>query len=128
MAENLQKLLEEFLEEAGDKVIGTGIVDSDGKCEAYAIHGTFDKDYNVQRTASTFAMIVNVLNKTLGGIYMKEDEVEEILVTSKSGFFFLEVLESERWFQGVTANKDSDIDKIWQLMKKYKPLFQDQLK
>jgi len=128
MLENLQKVLENFLEEAGGEAIGTGIVDFDGKTEAYATHGTFDKDYNVQRSASTFAMIVNVLNKTLGGIYMKDDEVDEILVTSKNGLFLLGVIKTEKCFQGVTVTRGGDIEKIRELIKKYKPLFLDQVK
>ncbi|MCP4681985.1 MAG: hypothetical protein GY864_06615 [Desulfobacterales bacterium] len=127
MSENLQKLLGDFLKETGLKSVATGIIDFDGKELAYAIHGTFDKDFNSQRAASVFAMVVNFLNKTLVGIYSGSDEVDEILVTSKGGYFILGVIESEKCFQGVAISKNEDIEKIRGLMKKYRPLFADQL-
>ena len=80
MSENLQNLLGEFVKEAGLDSVASAIVDLDGKELAYIIHGTFDKEFNSQRAASVFAMVVNFLNKTLGGIHFEEDEVEEIVV------------------------------------------------
>lgn len=127
MSENLQKLLKEFLKETGLESIATGIVDFDGKELAYAIHGTFDKDFKSQRAASIFSMVINFLNKTLGEVHFEGDEVEEILVTSNNGYFILGVIETDRCFQGVAINKDEDINKIRQLIKKYKPLFLNQL-
>ena len=127
MSENLQKLLEDFLKEAELESVATGIIDFDGKELAYAIHGTFGKDFNSQRAASVFAMVVNFLNKTLVGIYSGSDEVDEILVTSKGGYFILGVIESEKCFQGVAISKKEDIEKIRVLIQKYRPLFAAQL-
>ena len=123
MSENLQELLEEFVKDAGLESIATAIVDFFGKELAYSIHGTFGKDFNPEHAASVFVMVVNFLNKTLGDIHFKDDEVEEILVTSKNGYFFLEVIEAEKCFQGVAVTKKEDINKIRQLVKKYKPQF-----
>ena len=123
MSENLQKLLENFIKEASLESVATAIVDFDGKELSFAIHGTFDREFNSQRAASVFAMVVNFLNKTLGGIHFAEDEVEEILVTSKHGYFLLEIIKAEKCFQGVAISKEEDINKIRTLIKKYKPLF-----
>ena len=125
MTKNLQKLLEEFLNETGLASIGTGIVDFDGRALAYAIHGTFDKNFKNQRAASIFSMVVNFLNKTLGEVHFKGDEVEEIVVTSNNGYFILGVIETDKFFQGVSIDKEEDVNKVRQLMKKYKPLLLD---
>ncbi len=127
MVDKLQSVLKDFLKEADLDSIATGIIDFDGKELAYVIHGTFDQDFNSQRAASVFAMVVNFLNKTIGGIYSKSDEVDEILVTSQGGYFILGVIETEKCFQGVAIRKIDDIDKIRGLIKKYKPLFAEQL-
>ena len=123
MSENLQNLLGEFVKEAGLNSVASAIVDFDGKELAYIIHGTFDKEFNSQRAASVFAMVVNFLNKTLGGIHFEEDEVEEIVVTSKNGYFLLRVIKTENCFLGVAVAKEEDIGKIRKLLKKYEPLF-----
>ena len=123
MSENLQNLLGEFVKEAGLDSVASAIVDLDGKELAYIIHGTFDKEFNSQRAASVFAMVVNFLNKTLGGIHFEEDEVEEIVVTSKNGYFILRVIETEKCFMGVAVAKEQDVGKIRKLIKKYEPLF-----
>lgn len=128
MSENLQKLLEEFVKEAGLDSIATGIIDFDGTELAYLIRGTFDKDFKPQQAASLFAMAINFLNKTLGGIFFgDEDDVKEILITSQNGYFLLEVIETEKCFHGVALTMDEDINKIQQLAKKYKPLFVENL-
>ncbi len=127
MSENLQKLLGEFLKETELTSIATGLIDFDGAELAYTIHGTFDKEFKSQRAASVFSMVVNFLNKTLAGIHSEGDEVEEILVESHFGHFILGIIETEKCFHGVAIGKDEDIDKIRQLMRKYKPLFLDQL-
>ena len=123
MSENLQDLLEDFIKEANLESVATAIVDLDGKELAFAIHGTFNSEFNSQRAASLFAMVVNFLNKTLGGIHFAEDEVEEIMVTSNHGYFLLEIIKHEKCFQGVAISKEEDITKIRTLIKKYKPLF-----
>ena len=127
MSENLQNLLGEFVKEAGLDSVASAIVDLDGKELAYIIHGTFDKEFNSQRAASVFAMVVNFLNKTLGGIHFEEDEVEEIVVTSKNGYFILRVIETEKCFMGVAVAKEQDVGKIRKLIKKYEPLFLENL-
>ena len=127
MSENLQNLLGEFVKEAGLDSVASAIVDLDGKELAYKIHGTFDKEFNSQRAASVFAMVVNFLNKTLGGIHFEEDEVEEIVVTSKNGYFILRVIETEKCFMGVAVAKEEDVGKIRKLIKKYEPLFVESL-
>jgi len=127
MSENLQNLLGEFVKEAGLDSVASAIVDLDGKELAYKIHGTFDKEFNSQRAASVFAMVVNFLNKTLGGIHFEEDEVEEIVVTSKNGYFILRVIETEKCFMGVAVAKEEDVGKIRKLIKKYEPLFLENL-
>ncbi|SPD76118.1 hypothetical protein PITCH_A840004 [uncultured Desulfobacterium sp.] len=123
MSEKLQNLLEDFIKEAKLESVAAGIVDFDGKELAYAIHGTFDREFNSQRAASVFAMVVNFMNKTLGGIHFEEDEVEEVLVTSRHGYFLLEVIKTEKCFQGVAISKEEDFNRIRDLMKKYKPMF-----
>lgn len=127
MSDNLQNLLGEFVKEAGLDSVASAIVDLDGKELAYIIHGTFDKEFNSQRAASVFAMVVNFLNKTLGGIHFEEDEVEEIVVTSKNGYFVLRVIETEKCFMGVAVAKEEDVGKIRKLIKKYEPLFVENL-
>ena len=127
MSESLQNLLGEFVKEAGLDSVASAIVDFDGKELAYIIHGTFDKEFNSQRAASVFAMVVNFLNKTLGGIHFEEDEVEEIVVTSKNGYFVLRVIETEKCFMGVAVAKEEDVGKIRKLIKKYEPLFLESL-
>ncbi|MBW1829309.1 MAG: hypothetical protein JRI74_07800 [Deltaproteobacteria bacterium] len=127
MSENLQNLLGEFVKEAGLDSVASAIVDLDGKELAYKIHGTFDKEFNSQRAASVFAMVVNFLNKTLGGIHFEEDEVEEIVVTSKNGYYILRVIETEKCFMGVAVAKEEDVGKIRKLIKKYEPLFLENL-
>lgn len=127
MSDNLQNLLGEFVKEAGLDSVASAIVDLDGKELAYIIHGTFDKEFNSQRAASVFAMVVNFLNKTLGGIHFEEDEVEEIVVTSKNGYFVLRVIETEKCFMGVAVAKEEDVGKIRKLIKKYEPLFVESL-
>jgi predicted regulator of Ras-like GTPase activity (Roadblock/LC7/MglB family) len=127
MSENLQNVLGEFVKEAGLDSVASAIVDLDGKEKAYKIHGTFDKEFNSQRAASVFAMVVNFLNKTLGGIHFEEDEVKEIVVTSKNGYFILQVIETEKCFLGVAVAKEEDIGKIRKLIKKYEPLFVESL-
>jgi len=127
MSENLQNLLGEFVKDAGLDSVASAIVDLDGKELAYKIHGTFDKEFNSQRAASVFAMVVNFLNKTLGGIHFEEDEVEEIVVTSKNGYFILRVIETEKCFMGVAVAKEEDVGKIRKLIKKYEPLFLENL-
>jgi predicted regulator of Ras-like GTPase activity (Roadblock/LC7/MglB family) len=127
MSENLQNLLGEFIKETGLDSVASAIVDFDGKELAYIIHGTFDKEFNSQRAASVFAMVVNFLNKTLGGIHFEEDEVKEIAVTSKNGYFLLQVIETENCFLGVAVSKEEDIGKIRKLIKKYEPLFLENL-
>ena len=127
MSENLQNLLGEFVKEAGLDSVASAIVDLDGKELAYIIHGTFDKEFNSQRAASVFAMVVNFLNKTLGGIHFEEDEVEGIVITSKNGYFVLRVIETEKCFMGVAVAKEEDVGKIRKLIKKYEPLFLENL-
>lgn len=127
MSENLQKLLGDFVKEADLESVATALVDFDGKELAYLIHGTFDKDFNSQRAASVFAMVVNFLDKTLGGIHFEEDEVEDIVVTSKNGYFLLKVIKAEKCFLGVAVSKDKDISKIHDLVEKYGPMFSEQL-
>ncbi len=107
--------------------VATALVDFDGKELAYLIHGTFDKDFNSQRAASVFSMVVNFLDKTLGGIHFEEDEVEDIVVTSKNGYFLLKVIKAEECFLGVAVAKDEDISKIRNLVEKYGPMFLEQL-
>lgn len=123
MTENLQNLLEEFVKEAGLDSVASAMVDFDGKELAYVIHGTFDKEFNSQRAASVFAMVVNFLNKTLGGIHFEEDEVEDIVVTSKNGYFILRVIETEKCFMGIAVAKEEDVGSILKLIEKYEPLF-----
>ena len=123
MTENLQNLLEQFVKEAGLDSVASAMVDFDGKELAYVIHGTFDKEFNSQRAASVFAMVVNFLNKTLGGIHFEEDEVEDIVVTSKNGYFILRVIETEKCFMGVAVAKEEDVGSILKLIEKYEPLF-----
>ena len=127
MSDNLQNLLGEFVKEAGFDSVACAIVDFDGKQLAYIIHGTFDKEFNSQRAASVFTMVVNFLNQTLGGIHFEEDEVEEIVVTSKNGYFILRVIETEKCFMGVAVAKEEDVGKIRKLIKKYEPLFLENL-
>jgi hypothetical protein len=101
----------------------------DGRELAYTIHGTFDGKFKSQRAASAFAMVVNFLDKTLGGIriHSGEDSVEEIAVTSKSGYFLLQVVVAEKCFLGVAVPKEEDITRIRQLLTKYTPLFLEHL-
>ena len=127
MTDNLQNLLGEFVKEAGLDSIASAIVDFDGKELAYIIHGTFDKEFNSQRAASLFAMVVNFLNKTLGGIHFEDDEVEEIVITSKNGYFVLRVIETEKCFMGVAVEKEEDVNKILQLINRYEPRFLESL-
>ena len=127
MSENLKKLLGDFVKEADLESVAMALVDFDGKELAYLIHGTFDEDFNSQRAASVFAMVVNFLNKTLGGIHFAEDEVEDIVVTSKNGYFFLKVIRTEKCFLGVAVAKDEDISEIRNLIEKYGPMFSEQL-
>jgi predicted regulator of Ras-like GTPase activity (Roadblock/LC7/MglB family) len=127
MSDNLQSLPEDFIKEAKLESVATAIVDLDGKELAYAIHGTFDSEFNSQRAASLFSMVVNFLNKTLGGIHFAEDEVEEIMVTSNHGHFLLEIIKHEKCFLGVAISKEEDSNRIRTLIKKYKPLFLAQL-
>jgi predicted regulator of Ras-like GTPase activity (Roadblock/LC7/MglB family) len=123
MTENFQNLLGEFVKEAKLDSVASAIVDFDGKELAYVIHGTFDKEFNSQRAASVFAMVVNFLNKTLGGIHFEEDEVEDIVITSKNGYFILRVIETEKCFMGVAVGKEEDVGSILKLIEKYEPLF-----
>jgi len=123
MSENLQKVLEEFLKETGLESIATGIVDCDGRVLAYEIRGAFDKDFKSQRAASIFSMVVNFLNKTLGEVYFKDDEVEEMQVTLNNGYFLMGVIETDNCWHGVVVNRDEDINKIRQLIRKYKYVF-----
>ncbi len=127
MSENLKKLLGEFVKEADLESVAIALVDFDGKELAYLIHGTFDKDFNSQRAASVFAMVVNFLDKTLGGIHFEEDEVEDIVVTSKNGYFLLKVIKPEVCFLGVAVAKDEDVSKIRNLIDKYGPKMLEQL-
>ncbi len=123
MSQNLQKIIDEFINDTGLESLATAIVDFDGKELAYGIHGTFDKEFNSWHAASVFAMVVNFLDKTLGGIHFEEDEVEEILVTSKNGYFLLQVLKHEECFLGVAVSKEEDIKNMSELIAKYRPRF-----
>ena len=123
MTDNFQDTLEEFVKEAGLDSIVSAIVDFDGKELAYVAQGTFDKKFNRQRAASVFTMVVNLLNQTLSEIHFEEDEVEEIVVTSKKGYFILRVIETEKRFMGVAVVKEEDVEKILQLINRYEPLF-----
>ena len=127
MSENLKKLLGDFVKEADLKSVAIALVDFDGKELTPLILSSFDEDFNSQRAASVFAMVVNFLDKTLGGIHFEEDEVEDIVVTSKNGYFFLKVIKSEECFLGVAVGKDEDISKIRNLIEKYRPMVLEQL-
>ena len=127
MSDDLQRLLGDFVKESKLESVAIALVDFDGTELAYIIHGTFDKDFKSQRAASVFAMVVNFLNKTLGGIHFAEDEVDDILVTSKNGYFLLQVIETEKCFLGVAITKDEDVPTIRKLVTKYQPLFLENL-
>lgn len=127
MTNNFQDTLGEFVKEAGLDSIVSGIVNFDGKELAYLAQGTFDKKFNRQSAASVFTLVVNLLNQTLGEIHFKEDQVEEIVVTSKKGYFILRVIEPGKCFMGVAVVKEEDVEKILQLINRYQPLFLENL-
>lgn len=127
MTDNFQDTLGKFVKEAGLDSIASAIVDFDGKELAYVAQGTFDKKFNRQSAASVFTMVVNLLNQTLSEIHFEEDEVEEIVVTSKKGYFILRVIETKKRFMGVAVVKEEDVEKILQLINRYEPLFLENL-
>jgi hypothetical protein len=127
MKENLQELLKKFSSEVGDTLIATGIVNIDGGLEGYAANEVRGKTYNIQRSATIFAMIVNILNNTLNEIYEGKDEVDEVLVTSKKSYFLVRMIEAEKYFQGVTFTIDGDLNHVRQIMQNYKSLIAEQL-
>lgn len=128
MKEEVQELLENFSSEAGSALIATGIVNLDGGLEAYVAHEIQGKDYNVQRSATIFAMIVNILNKTLDEVYLKQEFVNEILVSAANTYFLVNMVIEEKYFHGITFSSAANIDNIRSLMNKYKPLFAEELK
>ena len=123
MTDTFQDTLGEFVKEAGLDSIASAIVNFDGKELAYVAQGTFDKKFNRQSAASVFTMVVNLLNQTLSEIHFEGDEVEEIVVTSKKGYFILRVIKTEKRFMGVAVVKEEDVENILQLINRYEPLF-----
>lgn len=128
MEKNLQDLLEKFSSEVGEALIATGIVNLNGGLEAYMAHEIQGKDYNVQRTASIFAMIVNILNKTLDEIYLKQEIVDEVLVTTQKTHFLAKILAHDKYYHGITFTSGADVNIVRKLMENYKPLFVERLK
>jgi hypothetical protein len=128
MKKKLEQLLKKFSSEIGPTLIATGIVNIDGGLEAYSASDTLGKGYKLQRSASIFAMIVNILNKTLCEIYEGQEEaVEEMLVTSKKSCFIVTMIESDNYFHGATFTIEGDIDKVREVIKKYKAEFAEVL-
>jgi len=128
MKNNLQDILKKFSSEIGETMIATGIVNIDGGLEAYVASDQLGEGYNVQRSASIFAMIVNVLNKTLCEIYEAKEDVDEVLVTTQNSYFIVKMIETEKYFHGATFTFETDINHIRQTMKNYKSLFAEELK
>ena len=128
MKAKLEELLKKFSSEIGSTLIATGIVNIDGGLEAYTASNTLGKGYKLQRSASIFAMIVNILNKTLCEIYEgREEAVEEMLVTSKKSCFIVTMIEPDKYFHGATFTIETEIDKVREVIKKYKNEFADVL-
>ena len=120
---NSGALLAEFADQVGPNLIATGIVTDSGKLECYIVKNQDGKKYDVERSASIFAMIVNIFNVTLAEIYEKKEEVDEVLVTTESNYFLVRIIQPRNLWHGITFKKDTDIHLIRQLMKHYKFLF-----
>ena len=127
MNKNVQDQLNKFAADVGDTLIATGVVDFDGGLEAYVAHDVQGKDYNVQRSASLFAMIVNILNKVLDEVYEKKEFVDEVLVTTKDSYFLVRMIEKEKHYHGITFSATENIDRIRELTDKYRPEFAREL-
>lgn len=124
----LEETLEKFASEVEDALIATGIVNNDGTLQAYVTHGDRGTNYNVERSASIFAMMVNVLNNTLCDIYNGIENVRELKATTKNSCFLFRLIENGRYFHGVTFTSGGDSKAIRQLMEKYEGDFISALK
>lgn len=127
MSEKLKAVLEKFSSEVEDSLIATGIVSIDGKLEAYHAHGDRGRDYNVERPASVFAMIVNILDKTLIEVYEGEEDVDEVLVTTAKSFYIFRAMGKGDFYHGATFTARTDIDQVRKRMQDYEPLFVEAL-
>jgi hypothetical protein len=120
---DLMTLLTEFSEEMADSLIATGIVSNDGNLEAYVTDGARGGSYNVEFSASIFAMMVNVLNNSLCEIYEDIEDVVELTATTQNSTFLFRMIDKGTYFHGVTFTEHAEADQIRQLMEKYETLF-----
>ncbi len=127
MSETLKEILKNFSAEVEATLIATGIVSIDGKLEVYDAHSVRGGTYNVERSASIFAMIVNILDKTLIEVYEGKEDVAEVLVTTKKSFYIFRAIGNGAHFQGATFTIDTDVNQVREIMKKYEPLFVEAL-
>lgn len=114
--ESLQRALEEFGRELGGCLVATGVVNLDGGLEAYV---PAKERFRPQRASSVFALVVNVLNKSLDEIY-QTDLVKELLVIAENSYFLLRMLGREH-FHGLVASKEADLERTRRLMQEYEP-------
>ena len=128
MSDKLKAVLEKFSSEVEETLIATGIVSIDGKLEAYYAHSSRGGAYNVERSASIFAMVVNLLDKTLVEVYEGKENVAEVLVTTGKSFYIFRAIGQGDYFQGATFTNDADVNRIRELLKKFEPVFLEALK
>lgn len=127
MRDEVQTVLENFSLEAGALLIATGVVSLDGVLEAYIANAALGSTYNVQRSASTFAMIVNILNAILPDITGKQEDVTEVTVVAEDTCFMVRLGIKERYYHGVTFSVPGEKEQISRLMEHYRPLFTEAL-
>ena len=127
MSEKLREVLKGFSSEVEANLIATGIVSIDGKLEAYDAHGARGGTYNVERSASIFAMVVNLLDKTLIEVYEGQENVDEIVVTTKKSFYMFRAIGKGDYYQGATFTIETDVNQVRDVMKKYESLFLEAL-
>ena len=127
MSEKLDAVLEKFSSDVEETLIATGIVSIDGKLESYDAHSTRGSGYNVERSASIFAMVVNLLDKTLVEVYEGKEQVGEVLVTTGKSFYIFRAIGRGDYYQGATFTTDADINQVREVMQKYEPAFVEAL-
>ncbi len=122
----LEKELNKFKEEIGDVLIATGIVSIDG-APVVEVYGALESQFNPQRASTIFAMLINVLNKSLSEIY-ESKTVQEILISTETSYFTVSVIGQGDYFHGTVVSDKADIKAIRELTKKYEPLLLQVLK
>ena len=123
----LKGILKAFSAEVEENLIATGIVSIDGKLGEYEAHTARGRTYNVERSASIFAMIVNILDKTLIEVYEGKEDVGEVLVTTKKSFYIFRAIGKGAYYHGATFISGTDMERVRKVMKKYEPLFAERL-